>query len=223
MKKIIVTGNSGKTVLSYFLAEKLSKKAKVILISTDTSKGVYNCIFPKLKKNKKSLGHLLADPVITIDDLYANSHLITDNFLMLSYGENEKLSDFPEVTSVNLTKLFVAINSLADVLIVDSSNHAFDDFIKSSENCLNICSTSMDMRGYHYRYRKGVGDINVLFQNSPYASSQDIIGTFSDKPFELPYVKTFLSIYTGVNINEIQLPKMYSKILEKIIKEVNNE
>ncbi len=223
MKKIIVTGNCGKSTLSYFLAEQLSKNNRVILVSTDTEKGMYSCFFPKEKKEKKSLGKLLSDPVVTKQDIYDNAYLINKKCLMISYAENEKFSDYPEITEINCTKFFVTMSSLADVLIVDSSNHIFDKFILSSPNTINISVNSSDMRGFHYRLKNGNGDINVLCETSPYSNNQDVLSTYKEKPIELPYIKTLSAVYNGVSIKEITLNSAYKKATEKIANEVINE
>lgn len=222
MKHIIaVKGNYGKTVFSFFLAEKLSKTNKVALISTDTQKSIYRCLFPQNKKNSASLGKLLADPVVTIQDINENSNIINENLIMLSYAKGESGNMFPEITNANCTKLFIALSNIVDIIIVDTSNHhTFDNFILSNPQTKKITVTTADIRGLHYRLIDDSADINILWFPSKYNSYQDVISTFQKAPFELPYMKNFEGIYNGSNITDISTNKKYIKELEKIIDEV---
>ncbi|MFI3327072.1 MAG: hypothetical protein R3Y35_13015 [Clostridia bacterium] len=216
MKNIIVTGNSGKTTFSYFLAEKLSKTHKVILISTDTEKGMIKCLFPDAQSTEnRSLGNLLADPIIIEKDVYDNSYLVDDNFLFISYTGDIELH--PNITSINCSKLFSRVSQMADYLIVDTSKHIFDKFMLSSPNKTVISVTTCDLRGYHYRIKNPISDINVLLQATAYSHSQDVLSTFEKRPFEITYSKQLQSVYTGESIKNIPISKSYTKTLNKII------
>ncbi len=214
MKKIIVTGNSGKTIFSYFLAEHLSKEKKVVLISTDEQKGTFRCLFPNGKKSQKSLARLLSDPVITDKDVYENSSLINKRFLMIAGGDY--IENFPEITTFNCVKLIMALDRIADILIVDSSNHVLDNFIANAPDCINVCVTTADIRGHHYRMKGNTGAINVLWQSSPYGTYQDALTTFKEKPFEVPYEKKLTAIYNGEAIKDVSISSRYKKVLQAI-------
>ncbi len=216
MKKIIVTGNSGKTLFSYFLAEHLSKDKKVVLISTDEQKATFRCLFPNAKKTKKSLARLLSDPVITDKDIYQNASLINKRFLMITGGDYTE--NFPDITTFNCVKLLTALEGFADIVIVDSSKHIFDNFIAKAPDCTNICITTADIRGHHFRMKEENGAINVLWQSSPYGSYQDALTTFKEKPFELPYEKKLTAIYNGEAIKDVSVSSKYKKTLKSIAK-----
>lgn len=216
MKKIIITGNSGKTAFAYFLAEQLSKTKKVVLVSTDENKGIYRCLFPTSKRSKKSLARLLSDPVITDKDIYNNAHLVNKRLLMISNVDTTE--SFPEVTAINCAKLLMGLENIADVLIVDSSKHLFDTFILNAPMTQNIAVTTADMRGFHHRMKQKNADIHVLWENSAYATYQDAANTFKEKPFEVPFIKKLSSLYNGVSIKDISLPRKYSKTLIAIVK-----
>ena len=218
MQKIIVTGNSGKTILSYFLAEHLSKDKKVILISTDENKATFRCLFPTSKKTKKSLARLLSDPVITDKDIYRNSNLINKRFLMIASADNTE--SYPEVTTINCAKLLLALENIADILVVDSSNHLFDRFISKAPDCISICVTTADIRGYHYRLKNGNGIFNVLWQSSSYGTYQDAMTTFKEQPYELPYLKKLSSVYNGESIKDIVISGKYKKTIKAIAKQL---
>ncbi len=215
MKKIIITGNLGKTTFAYYLAEHLSKTKKVVLISTDENKAVYRCLFPKTKKSEKSLARLLCDPVIVDKDIFNNSHLINKRFLMISNADTK--TTYPEATIVNCGRLFMALETLTDIVIVDSSaNHIFDNYFKNTENCLNVSVLTADIRGYHYRLKHGNGDIDLLWEASNYSAYQDSINTFRKKPFSLPFVKNLMSIYNTENISDITVAPKYLKTIKEV-------
>lgn len=218
MRKIIVTGNSGKTLFSYFLAEQLSKNKKVVLISTDENKAMHRSLFPTGKKSKKSLARLLSDPVITDKDIYKNSHLLNKRLMLISNADNKE--NYPDVTTINCAKLLMALEHIADIVIVDTSKHLFDSFIKKAPDCISICVTTADIRGYHYRLKNGNGTFNVLWQSSPYSVYQDTIATFKEKPIELPYLKKLTSVYNGVNISDISVSGKYAKAIKTIVKQM---
>lgn len=215
MKNIIVTGNSGKTTFSYFLARKLSKNNKVILISTDTEKGMIKCLFPDAQSTEnRSLGNLLADPIIIEKDIYDNSYLVDDNFLFISYSQDIELH--PNITNINCSKLFSRASQMADYLIVDTSNHVFDKFMLNAPNKTVISVTTCDLRGYHYRIKNPLSDINILWQSTPYSHSQDVLSTFEKRPIEITYSKQLQAVYTGENIKNIPIPKSYTKALSQV-------
>lgn len=217
MKAIVaVTGNLGKSTFSYFLGERLSKKNKVTIISTDTDKSMYRCLFPKGKKNAKSLGKLLADPVLTIKDISENANILNDNLLYISYAKGERKDFFPEITTVNCTRLYTILAEISDIIIVDTSNHDFDKFILANPNTKIISVTTCDIRGNHYRLVHGNDFINVLWSSSKFNSYSDVIATFGDKPFELPYIKALTNLYVGEDITDIYLNKKYTQEIEKI-------
>lgn len=218
MKKIIITGNIGKTVFAYFLAEYLSKEKKVILISTDEDKAVYRCLFQSSKRSNKSFSRLLCDPVIVDKDIFNNSHLLNKRFLMISNADTTVT--YPEPTIHNCAKLMLALDNLTDIVIVDSSNHVFDSHFKNSPDCLNVCVLSADIRGYHYRMKHGNGDIDLLWETNSYSLYQDSIASFKNKPIELPNIKKLNSIYNGSNISDIALNAKYLKALKTISKEI---
>ena len=218
MKKIIVTGNSGKTLFSYFLAEHLSKDKKVVLISTDEEKATFRCLFPTAKRSKKSLARLLSDPVITDKDIYQNAHLINKRLMMISNGDY--IENFPDITSINCAKLLMTLETIADIVIVDTSKHIFDSFISKAPDCVKICISTADIRGHHYRMKQGNGEINILWQSSQYGTYQDALTTFKDKPFELPFEKKLTAIYSGEAIKDISISRKYKKTLKSIVKQM---
>ncbi|MFI3205960.1 MAG: hypothetical protein R3Y33_01815 [Clostridia bacterium] len=220
MKKIIITGNSGKTIFSYFLAQKMSKTQKVVLVSTDSEKSIFKCLFPLSteKDNEKSLAKLLADPVVTKKDIYENSHIINDNLLLICNREIQE--NFPEPTQINCAKLFMGIDSIADTLIIDTSDSLFDKYVMASQKKTIISVTTKDLRGYHYRLKHGESDINFFWGKE---TEQDIGKTFKEKPLSLPFVKQFSAIYSTDDINNISLPKKYKNLVNLCVEKIEKE
>ncbi len=218
MQKIIVTGNLGKTIFAYYLAEYLSKSKKVILISTDENKAVHRCLFPLSKKSKKSFSRLICDPVITDKDIFDNSHLINKRYLIISNADTK--DTYPEPTVPNCARLFTALEEIADVVVVDSSNHIFDTFFKNSVDCFNVCVLTADIRGYHYRIKHGNGNVDLLWEASNFSTYQDSVPTFRKKPIELPFVKNLSSIYNGVNISDVTAGGKYMKVIKNIASKI---
>lgn len=221
-KKIIaVTGNSGKTVFSHYLAKELSRSHKTIFIASDDTKPVCRCLYPpKSKMEPHSLGRLLSLPVIHEQDVFDCSSVVNKNLLMLGYEAGESSRSYPDIVEVNLQNLFRQLQNMAEFIVVDTATmwSEIDAFALGLDNHCEICVTTADVRGMYHRQLWPTGDIKVLWQNSPYNAVQDVLSTFAqEKPFLLPYCKDFGGIYNGVSIGDIQPQKEYQRALQRIV------
>ncbi len=226
-KLIAVTGNSGKTVFSYYFAQVLAKqKKKVLIVSTDSLQPACKMLFPtrKLEPNR-SLGNLLSLAAVTKADIFNNSNVIDDDLLLYSYAPGESHLTYPAITTTNLHNVFHKFYAIADYVVVDTSTarNVIDQYVLS-KNPVQLCITTADEKGFHYRdyYKSENGSvIPILFNNSVYNPLSDILATFSTTVKHiLPYSKSLTSVYNGVNISDITAPRRYRKVLYKVAGEI---
>ncbi|MDF2567826.1 MAG: hypothetical protein K0R90_1282 [Oscillospiraceae bacterium] len=228
MAKIIaVTGNSGKTVFSFFLAEALAQKdEKAILLSTDSIISSSNVLFPTIKTvQNKSVGKILSLPVIDRTDITENIFLTPNNknLGLLSYAPNENINSFPLPTEQNISKLFHVMTELVDYIVVDTQSGFNDiDMYALSHADKEICITTADYKGLCFRkFYNHENALDVLFTNNAYNPVSDISRTFkSPVKYTLTFQKEFLPLFNGINITDVTIPKRYQKEIQKIIHEV---
>lgn len=223
-KIIVVTGNTGKTVLSYYLAENLSRRYKTILISSDDTKPVYRCLFPSKKKEEpRSLGRLFSLPVVHDEDVFSCGTVVNKNLLMLSYDIGETRENYPMIFTINLKTVFPLLQEMAEFIVIDAAAelNAIDSFALKLENSREICITSADVRGLYYRINRPENSIHVVWQSNPYNSLQDTLNSFNDgRLIVLPYCKCFEGIYNGVSIRDIQPKKEYLRAVCRIVEAI---
>ena len=224
---IAVTGNSGKTVFSYYFAQVLAKqKKKVLIVSTDSLQPACKMLFPTKKlESNDSLGNLLSLAAVTKADIFNNSNVIDDDLLLYSYAPGESYLTYPKITSTNLHNVFHKFYAIADYVVVDTSTaqNVIDQYVLS-KNPVQLCITTADEKGYHYRnfYRSANSStIPILFSNSVYNPLSDVLASFDTTVKHiLPYCKSLMSIYNGVNISDITAPRRYRKVLYKVAGEI---
>lgn len=230
-KIITVTGNYGKSIFSYFLAQALSRQKiqrdeyhsdnlKVAILSTDDKQPMVDLMFPTAKTDKsKSLGRVLSMAALSVSDLFNNAYVINDNIMWLGYAPNETKKTYPDITEINLSNLHDLLNKIVDVIIVDTATerNVIDYYFLARSR--NICITTADLKGVNYRriYMPQENDTQLLVCNSRYAALPDILGTFDTPPQILPYCKVFSAVYNGINISDIIPPKKYTKFLDKLV------
>lgn len=222
---IAVTGNSGKTVFSYYLAKILSGQGRrVFLVSTDSGQPAYKMLFPGRKNDdQRSLGRLLSLASISEAQIFDNAFTVNKDLMMLSYADGENPLTYPEVAEVNLRELFTQLSAIADNVIVDTATYpdAIDRYVLAG-NPRRICIATADVKGYYHRRNhpaKG-GETQVLFENSPDNAMTDVLGTYDGPVTVLPYSRGLSGIYNGVSIADIIPPRKYRKIVAGIAGEL---
>ena len=141
MELVAVTGNSGKTVFSFYLAQFLSRQNKrVFLISTDSGKPAFKMLFPDRKSDgKRSLGRLLSLAAISEAKIFDNAYTVNKNLMMLSYADGENPQTYPDIAEVNLKALMTELGTLADTVVVDTATmqNRIDKFVMT-QNPKNV-------------------------------------------------------------------------------------
>lgn len=220
-KILAVTGNTGKTLFSFYLAQLLSATKRIALLCTDGFCPVYATLFPQAKKEPghvKSLGKLLSLPVISHSDIFEHAYIAGDNLFIFSYDENETSYSYPEITDVNLQTLFGVLEHIADVIIVDTTTYynSIDRFVLSLPEVQSVQITTADTKGFYYRqFQNGPVTRALYLPVSGYCSLQDVAQSFSksQKAWELPNSKNLGAAYGGTNITDIVPSGKYRKIL----------
>lgn len=229
MSKIITVlgnSNSGKTVFSYYLANKLAANDKrVIIVSTNNINPDVSYLLP-LEKDKtklKSLGRVLSLAIIDKQSILDNMLTFKNqNIGLLCYAIQENKNNYPEIIYNNMCVCFELLQSLVDYIIVDT--HLFKNDIDTyafTNSDVKFCITTADLKGLSYRQFINEKEVvNILFSNNSFNSYEDIKHTFKDNvKYDIPYIKVLNSIYNGAFLDDIPCPKKYDKLLEKIIKE----
>jgi len=219
-KLTAVTGNSGKTILSFYLSSTLSKKHRTLLLSTDGRCPTGKALFPTHPtESTKSLGRLLSLPVITDADVFNHAVVLSDNLLMLSYADGESYLNYPDISEISLHNLFAQLDRLVDCVIVDTSTvHSAIDEFAIAKAAMQMCITTADSKGFAYRqFCKPEHAVPVVLNDSPYNPLNDILKTFSEPVrYVLPYCSGLRGVYNGMNISDIVPSRTYRKTLYKI-------
>jgi molybdopterin-guanine dinucleotide biosynthesis protein len=218
---IAVTGNSGKTVFSFYLAQILSKQRKrVILVSTDSRQPAFKMLFPDRKKEEgRSLGRLLSLATISEANIFNNTHTINKNLMMLSYADGETALTYPGIAEINLEALLKQLSVLADVVLVDTTTHQnrIDKYVLS-QSPKQIRLATADVKGYYYRQNHPAhGAEQVLFVNSPDNALSDVLSTYEGPVTVLPYCRGLSGIYNGISITDIIPPRKFRRTLYRIV------
>lgn len=228
MSKIITVlgnSNSGKTVFSYYLANKLAANDKrVIIVSTNNINPDVSYLLPigKDKTNLKSLGRVLSLAIIDKQSILDNMLTFKNqNIGLLCYAMQENKNNYPEIIYNNMCVFFELLQSLVDYIIVDT--HLFKNDIDTyafTNSDVKFCITTADLKGLSYRQFINEKEVvNILFSNNNFNPYEEIKNTFKDNvKYDIPYIKVLNSIYNGAFLDDIPCPKKYDKLLEKIIK-----
>ncbi|WBY64710.1 AAA family ATPase [Thermocaproicibacter melissae] len=222
---IAVTGNSGKTVFSFYLAQILSKQGKrVFLVSTDSHQPAFKMLFPDRKDNDgRSLGRLLSLATIAEANIFNNAHTINKNLMLLSYADGETALTYPEIAKINLESLFQQLSIIADIILIDTSTHQNKiDKFALSKCSKQISIATADVKGYYYRQNHpnhGCA-LQVLFVNNPNNALADVLSTYDSPVTVLPYCRGLSGIYNGICITDIIPPRKYRKTLYRIVGEL---
>lgn len=228
MKKLIlITGNKGKSIFSFYLANRLAvNNKKVIIVSSDYIKPTSYLFFPeKTDLDNKSIGKLLSLAVISKADIF--NHCTIDknaDIGYLNYAPNENDNSYPEITKSELSNLYTQLNSLTDYIIVDtnSSQNKIDSFFADKKD-IELCITTADYCGLLYRKQYNSTGINILLNDNAFNPLEDIQRTFDKSnpaKYILPESKLLTAIYNGYNIHGVTPTKKYLRVIDKIISEV---
>ncbi len=226
-KTIVITGNSCKTVFSYYLANYLATdKKKVLMVSTDNNIPTCRLLMPTNKNTEdKSLGEILCNVVIDKTCIMDNTVISSanSNLGIISYTPFKMANNYQELTQSGIEDFFRVLYSLADYIVVDTQTtvNDIDKYaISTADVCL--CISTADYKGLAYRQEKKLqNSINILYCNNPYNPVEDILHTFDKQvKYIIPFIKELQPIYNGVNITDIKCPKSLVKVIEKLNKDV---
>lgn len=225
-KVITILGNTGKTTLSFFLANKLAEGGKrVMVVSTDNAVPTLQHMLPEDKKGTRSLGRLLSLALISSKDILDNMQTIKgkDDIGYLSYAPGESKDTYPKISEGNLTTFFDLLNGLVDYIIIDTQTvkNEIDRYIFLKSE-VNLCVTSANIKGLAYRQHLEDEQItHVLFNDSTFNPYQDIAHTFKQNiKYHMPYCKSLQSLFNIDTFIGLVYPIKYSKMIDKIVKEV---
>lgn len=228
-KLITITGNSGKTVLSYYLGNALTAGGKrVFIISTDENCPTNSVLFPQTKEVAgKSVGEILLNVIINKTLVMENTLILNSNKNLgfLSYCPGKLAVHYPELIGSSVTQLFNTINLLADYIIVDTGSTVNEiDHYAIPNADLNLCITSADLKGLAYRETHSLANVtHLLLCTNSYNPLEDIKHTFTTNlKYVVPFCAPLGAVYNGANIHDITLPKQYEKVLNRLIKETIN-
>lgn len=232
MSKIItVLGNEGKTLLSYYLAQRLATgKKRCVIVSTNSSNPDIRYVMPLIDDKNKSLGRVLSLGIIDTQSILNNMMSFNnENIGIISYAMNESKKNYPKIIDANLETFFSILKSVVEYIIVDTetSRNEIDEYALKQAD-VNLCVTSANIKGLAYRHQ--LPDDNnithILYSNSSYNPIDKMKETFkyNIKHF-MPYCKNLQYVYNGALLDDVNsCPKAYSKFLNKLIKEIiNNE
>lgn len=225
-KTITVLGNAGKTMLSYFLAQKLAIKGKrAVIVATQNDAPSMQLILPEDKKVNRSLGRILSFALISSKDILDNMITLPkeENIGFLSYTSYENKNTYPEISRANLATFFELLSHLVDYVIVDTqtSRNDIDTFAMENSDAI-LCITSADMKGFAYRQHLPETPItHLLFNCSPLNPYEDIAHTFKQHmKYNVPLCKPLMTLYNIQTLVDLTCPVKYSKVIDKVIKEV---
>jgi hypothetical protein len=222
-KLIKICGNLGKSILSYYLAEELARKNKVAVLTVDDTYSALETLFFKNSQGK-SIGKLLAKPFISKQEVFSQLNFLGNDLGYLGYAQNETEEDYPEVLDKNILSLLNLLLEITDYLIIDGKH--FGSKIEKIVDALDpiiISITSADNKGLSYRNtfdKQRKDQIDIVTENNPYSISSQFIATYKHPPkYIFPYCKDLGAIYNVSGIDQIPMPKLYRKVLLKLLKE----
>lgn len=219
-KMIKVTGNQGKSIFSFYLAKELSSKSKVIVLSADESAAPCSALFFD-NESKKSLGRLLAKPVITKQDIFSQMNFYSDDLGYLGYASGENIASYPKVLPENIKRLLDQLLELTDYCIIDGKHFGSKiETVAETYRPLSIFIASADRKGVAYRNafdQQPKGQIDVVLNNSRFNYLPEIMATYRHSPkYILPYAKELNSIYNTTGIANVPVPKGYGKVIKAV-------
>ena len=155
MSKIIaVWGNNFKTSTAINIAKRLALKHKVMLVGTDFTKPLSGIIFPRGKTEQKSLGDLLNQSSVTIDDIYASLFFGKDeNLAVVSYLPTENQKTYANYSVRRATNLLNNFKQLVDYVVVDCMNDVTASILSATAISLadsNVLLTTPDVNGVSF-------------------------------------------------------------------------
>ena len=224
---IIGNSNSGKTTMSYFLANKLAYDGKkVMLVVTNNQQPDFQYLLKDEKKGTRSLGRVLSLALINQKDILDNMCSLDNKDIgLLCYALSETKNTYPKITQSNIATLFDVLKLTVDYIIVDTQSYrnSIDTYALSISD-FKICLSTANVKGLAFRNcLEGVETdyINILYSDSPYNPYEDIKGSFAHRvQYELPFCKSLQTIYNGDTLCDVDCGKKYSTIMEKLAREV---
>lgn len=223
MSKIIhVSGNVGKTTLSYFLAKKLAADSlRVMIVSTNMAAPDIECLLSAEKKSSKSLGRVLNLAVIDTKGILDNVRPFkNDNIRILCYQNGESRNSYPQIQQSSIQAMFEILKGLVDYIIVDAQTDKNEiDLFAEEIADVKLCITSADMKGLAYRIGKEEeSHTHILMETSKYNPYEDIFNSFKNHvKYQLPYCESLQTIYNGCMLDEVSCPRKYEKVLNALV------
>ncbi len=227
-KLITVLGNDGKTLLSYYLAQRLaSSQKRCMIISTNSSNPNVRYVMPLIDSKKSaSLGRILSLAVIDNQSILDNVMTFNnENIGLISYAMNENKNNYPGITKVNLDTFFSLLPSIVDYIIVDTqtTRNKIDDYALGISDTI-LCVTTADMKGLAYRQQLPIEKeiVHILYNNSKYNPFEDIKNTYKyHVKYIMPYCKNLQYVYNGALLDDVSdCTKAYKHFIDKLIKEI---
>lgn len=230
-KTITILGNSGKTVLAYYLAQRLSEKdKKVMIVSTNNATPDFSLLFPDANKMKQSLGRVLSLAIINQESIIDNTVvLVNPNIGYMMYRHNENKNTYPSITSTNIESFFAHLSNLMDFIIIDTQTerNVIDIYAIEMLKGINVCVTTADLKGFAYRQQlpEGLPVTHVLYNNNKLNPYEDMKHTFSlQVKHHMPFCPGLQYLYNGATLKDLSAcPKQYKKFLDKLLKEMNEQ
>ena len=126
-KIIAVYGNSGsyKTTTALSLTREISHRqprAKILLISTDTTKPLLPIIAPSAKEMKGSIGRVLSGLDLSEEIIQRNSYDAADNIGVLSYNIRENKNSFAIASPERIDDLYSFCQMFYNYTIIDCTS-----------------------------------------------------------------------------------------------------
>lgn len=153
-KVIAVWGNEFKTSTAVNIAKRLSNKHKVILVGCDCTKPLLGVVFPRKQIEQKSLGEILNQANVTIDDVY--SSLVfdkQDNLGVLGYLPLENQKTYANYSNRRAANLINALKQLADYIVIDCVSDLTNSVLSATAVSLadsNIFLMTPDVNGLSF-------------------------------------------------------------------------
>lgn len=239
-KTIAVWGNEFKTSTAVNIAKQLANEGKVILVSCDYTKPFLGVVFPKKQVEQKSLGELLNQTSITVDDVY--SSLVfgdKDNLGIIGYLPMENQKTYANYSNRRATNLISTLNQLADYVVIDCVNDITSNVLSATAIAnadSNIFLMSADVDGLSFYQSQSqllmslkVADdslIKVMVENNPTVIHdiefcQKIVGARHklDVPFSQ---KVAEQLIRGEMLSQTK-DKTYDKAIKAIINKTKEE
>lgn len=203
-KLITVWGSpgSGKTTTAIKLAVALAhERQNVVLIHSDVLAPTLPYVLKTKKPIEKSLGSLLAAPVLTKEDVLKTAIRVDNQpyMMLLGYKAEENYFSYPIYDRSRVVELFALLRTMADIIIIDGMSHVKDSLLTTvALECSDLVyrTAACDLKSMSYfmsvepmlpvdRYKRDI-QRHVLIETSPHQIG-DEVGYVYQQPRVIPY------------------------------------